>query len=405
MMRGLWVGVVAVSIAVIISPAGGAPAVVPAPLAAVYAELEGHLARFDRAVRTRWDGTKAPVLFSGELLAANGHLGASLIRPGHQRGVEATLAAFQTLGMQAATVQISFPMLYRPFYASDEEYTAYLDAYRAIASAVRARGMKLIVKTQVIFSKGGWTSWDVGSFYRRLTVEEYIRGRAQVALIIARELRPDYLAVVMEPDTEADQSGLPVGTPAASVRIVTAVLEGLRAEGIAGVRVGAGMGTWQRDYDAFARAFAATGVDFIDLHVYPVNRDYLDRAVTAARIARAAGKPVAMTEAWLYKAGTAELSRGFTAEAIFGRDALSFWEPLDRTFLEVMTAFAHAERLLFFSPYWTKYFHAYVDYAEAKDLSGPDLMALSNRRAAEAILALRFTGTGLTYKALIAPSP
>ena len=37
--------------------------------------------------------------------------------------------------------------------------------------------MKLIVKSKAIFSKGGWTSWDVASYYRRLTLDEYIRGR------------------------------------------------------------------------------------------------------------------------------------------------------------------------------------------------------------------------------------
>ena len=65
-----------------------------------------------------------------------------------------------------------------------------LAAYRQIAAQVRARGMKLIVKSKAIFSKGGWTSWDVASYYRRLTLDEYIRGRTEVALTIARELSP-----------------------------------------------------------------------------------------------------------------------------------------------------------------------------------------------------------------------
>jgi len=401
MMRKLMSWITTVCIITVAVPVLGAPRSVPQRYTGIYDELEGQLARFDAALRARWDGTKAPVLFSGELLAANGHVGDALIRPGHERAIETSLDAFQALGMQAATVQISFPMLYRPFYRSEEEFTAYLTAYRQAAAAVRARGMKLIVKTQAIFSKGGWTTWDVGSFYRRLTLEEYIRGRTEVARVIARELRPDYLAVVMEPDTEADQTGLPMNTTANSVRVVTSVLTALRNAGLTNVRVGAGVGTWHRQYDAFARAFAATGVDFIDIHVYPVNRDYLDRAVTISRIAKGAGKSVAMTEAWLYKAGSAELTRGFTAEDIFGRDALSFWEPLDRKFLEVMVAFAHAERLLFFSPYWTKYFHAYVEYDQAQGLSPRQLVALSTRASGEAMAAGRFTQTGLAYKALI----
>jgi len=400
-LSSLTIGVCVLALAAPIS--GAAPP--PPGYAAIYDELEGRLRRFDTALRARWDGATAPVLFGGELLAANGHLGEALIRPGRVQAIEASLDAFRTLGLQAATVQVSFPMLYRPFHRSEEEYAAYLDAYRKVADAVRSRGMKLVVKTQAIFSKGGWTNWDVGSFYRRLTLDEYLRGRAEVALVIARELRPDYLAVVMEPDTEADQTGLPMNTTGNSVRVVTAVLSALRARGITGVRVGAGVGTWHPEYEAFTRAFAAAGVDFIDIHVYPVNRDYLDRAVTIARIARNAGKPVAMTEAWLYKAADAELTRGVTAEEIFGRDALAFWEPLDRKFLQVMVAFAHSERLLFFSPYWTKYFHAYVEADRAQGLSPPQLIALSTRLAAEAMAAGRFTQTGMTYKALIASAP
>ena len=54
----------------------------PAEFRATYAELEGDLARFERLIETRWDGRRAPVLFSGELLAANAHVGSALIRPG-----------------------------------------------------------------------------------------------------------------------------------------------------------------------------------------------------------------------------------------------------------------------------------------------------------------------------------
>ncbi|MDR7547717.1 MAG: hypothetical protein QN149_10620, partial [Armatimonadota bacterium] len=392
----------AVCVLALAAPIFGAPTSVPRQYVGIYDELQGQLARFEAALRARWDGTRAPVLFSGELLAANGHVGEALIRPGREQRVETSLDAFQTLGLQAATVQISFPMLYRPFYRSAEEHAAYLAAYRQVAAAVRRRGMKLIVKSQAIFSKGGWTTWDVGSFYRRLSLDEYIRGRTDVALTIARELRPDYLSVVMEPDTEADQTGLPMDTAANSVRLVTSVLSALRRAGLTEIRVGAGVGTWHRQYDALAQAFAATGVDFIDIHVYPVNRDYLDRAVTVAWIAKRAGKAVAMTEAWLYKAGSAELSRGVTSEEIFGRDAFSFWEPLDQKFLEVMVTFAHAERLAFFSPYWTKYFSAYLDFEQAKGLAPRDLAALSTRAAGEALAAGRFTQTGLTYKTLIA---
>ncbi|MGH2399743.1 MAG: hypothetical protein ACRDF6_07840, partial [bacterium] len=351
-----------------------ASAPIPGELQGIYAELDAQITRFDAVVGARWNGRKSPVAFSTELLPANGHVGAALLRPQQMDVVKLTLDRLQSLGVSAVTVQISFPMLYRPFFRSDEEFAAYLDFYRRLAQEVRSRNLKLIAKTQALFSKGGWTELDVARFYRGLTLDQYVQGRAQVAVIIAREMRPDFLSVVMEPDTEADQTGLPMNTPANSVRVVRAVLDQFKRAGISGVQLGAGTGTWHPQYEAFTRAFSAEDIDYVDFHIYPVNRDFLDRAFTMSRIARQAGKRVAVSEAWLYKAGSAELSRGFTAVDIFGRDAFSFWEPLDQRFLEVMVRFAHAERLLFLSPFWAKYFHAYVDYGAAKSLSTKHLV-------------------------------
>ncbi len=378
---------------------------VPREYQALFAELDGQLARFDRLVASRWDGQKAPVIFSGEHLSSNGHLGLALLRPGHLDAALREVDRLQSLGVRAVTVQISYPMLYRPFFRRDEEYAAYLDFYRRLADAVHRRGLKLIVKTQALFSKGGWTSLDPGSWYRRQTLAEYIQGRTQVALTIAQEVTPDYLSVVMEPDTEADQTGLPMNTSATSVRLVTAVLSALKSAGISGIVVGAGVGTWHPQYKDFAQAFAGTNLDFIDLHVYPINRDFLDRALTVAQIARQAGKRVAMTEAWLYKSGNAERGRDFTAVEVFGRDAYSFWEPLDRKFLEVIVKFAHAQRLEFLSPFWTKYFYAYVDYEKAKSLDPRQLLTLSTQEAGKALAAGTFTQTGLAYRALITGAP
>lgn len=378
---------------------------VPGEYQAMSSELDGQLTRFNQLVTSRWDGQKAPVLFSGELLSANGHLGPALIRQGHLDATLLEVDRLRTLGLGAVTVQISFPMLYRPFFRSDEEFAAHVDYYRRLAGAIRGRGMKLIVKTQALFSKGGWTTLDPGSFYRRLTLADYVGGRAQVALTITRDVKPDYLVIVSEPDTEADQTGFPMDVPANSVRLVTSVLTALTSAGVSGIPVGAGVGTWFPKYREFAQAYAGTGLDFIDLHVYPVNRDFLDRAVTVAQVARQSGKRVAMSEAWLYKASNADLVKGFAAEGIFGRDAFSFWEPLDRKFLEVMVKFAHAQRLDFFSPFWTKYFYAYVDYEQVKALGQRELLARSTQAAGKALVAGTFTETGLTYRALITGTP
>lgn len=70
-----------------------------------------------------------------------------------------------------------------------------------------------------------------------------------------------------------------------------------------------------------------------------------------------------------------------------------------------MVTFAHAQRLEFLSPFWTTYFYAYVDYEQAKSLSGPQMTALSTQEAGRALVAGTFTQTGLAYRTLITTGP
>ncbi len=210
------------------------------------------------------------------------------------------------------------------------------------------------------------------------------------------------MAVVLEPDTEAIQTGKPVNNVANCTEMVDYFLEGLKVTGLEeGISVGAGVGTWHPRYRDFIDSFAALrDLDFIDMHIYPVNFDFLDRALTIADMARASGKAVAMTEAWLYKARDRELAT-VTNVAIFSRDVFNFWGPLDAQFLAALVKLGHYRKFEFISPFWTNLFFSYLDYDKTHHLRPRKLMALSTRAAAVNMVFNRYTRTGATYGQLI----
>lgn len=215
---------------------------------------------------------------------------------------------------------------------------------------------------------------------------------------IIRHLRPDYVTIANEPSTERMLSGL-------SYRVedftgmVRSMLRGLDRSG---VRVGAGAGTWNAE--AYIRSLAEhTDLEYIDIHLYPINRDYLERAATFADLARAHRKRVVMGEVWLYKVGDRELGGPSATEAqVLGRDVFRFWEPLDQKLLQTAIELAEAKGIEFVSPFWSKYFFAYPDYSPSLERQPPgDLLRMADRAAARNAALGQFSATGLRYKELI----
>jgi hypothetical protein len=187
-----------------------------------------------------------------------------------------------------------------------------------------------------------------------------------------------------------------------STAYVRGVLNGLDRKQ---TKVGAGSGTWSGNQ--YVNGIAAeTNVDYIAIHVYWVNRSSVEVGKEMVATARAYGKKVVIDEAWLYKSigGPAEGVPGLAGnEAVYRRDVFSFFGPLDRKFLDRMTRFAKTAGAEYFSPYWSNYFFAYLEYGPAnKDLSYKDLvLGLAPQAVGEAIVADRFNRTGKRYATLI----
>jgi hypothetical protein len=382
-----------------------APAAPPSPatpdeFADLRAELDQALDEAFPGVTVGCRAAPPPILFSAELSAANSHhAGFPDVDVARLRTL---VDRFSALGLQAVTVTISYPYLLRGLPRGPGEYEAVLDQYRLLAQHVRRRGMKLIVKTQAMFPSADPA---LEQLYRGLSFDEYKRGRLEVARTIARELQPAFLSVQVEPDMEALATGQPVDTLDDGIDMVRFIANGLRVTpGALGTAIGAGVGTWQMNYRSYVEALAGLEeLDYIDMHVYPIGRDYWPRALEIADLAAAAGKRVGMSEAWLYKIRDRELVlAGPLATDVLGRDPFSFWAPLDQRFLALTTHLASCKGLSFVSPSRSDQLFAYLDYERTRDLSPADRLRLEGATAALAAIAGNVTATGRAYAWLAA---
>ncbi len=394
----------------------------PEAYADLYAQLEAKLQRTSERIDRQWDKSTAPVDFSAEMLTANSNRGVQVVQPVALAGMRLEVQRLAELGVKAVTLSINFPVLYEPFHQfNGTDYQAFLDFYKRGVETARTRKLKVIVEMGSgifpgVYSRG--SDLNAKGFYAKIkSIEEYRNQRTAMALVIARELRPDCLSLGEEPDTEAQLTGLHVNDVRTSTRIVAYEVKTLREAGIGDVKIGAGVGTWQRQADDWVSSYARdTGVDYITLHVYPINSlspsgpyDLLWQLFTLADIARANGKPVGVGECWLHKTRDRELRQinSITDPTLFERDIYSFWEPLDTQFLRVMVKGAHWKRFVFLSPFWSRMLYGgYVDYDEAQRvMRGPEgaarLFASSNRRAAEGLKAGTFSRTGQAYGRMI----
>lgn len=402
-----WTRLLLLVVAAILTGSAAQPAPeVPAEFQDLLMEVGPAIRDFRKTIYRDWDHTRSPVAFGGSLLTAHAGLGAELLTESRRAGVRQELDGLKALGVKAVSLDLSFPVLHPPFHQSPEEYQQYLDFYTQLAEDVRARGLKLIVKTQALFTQGSYTNWDVAPYYASLTLPQYQQGRMEVARTIATYLRPDYLSVIQEPDTEAEQTGKPeLGTVEGSTALLNVILGGLQAAGVEGVAVGAGVGTWQTDHLSYVDSFASTAIDFVDMHVYAVNRDYLPRALEIADVARSHGKRVGMSDTWVYKVRDAELDV-IDFSTIFARDVFGFWAPLDAYHLQVMVELAHYKQLEFMSAFWALYFRGYIDYDDStKDLPPAELNRLAQAKQRANVLAGIYSNTGFAYRNAILESP
>lgn len=373
--------------------------------------LEEKIETFERNIARSKPAEPYAVSFGGELLTANAHRGIQLLRPRTREGVNLELDRLQALGLQSVTVAVSFPVLYKPFLTwngNGASYDGLLAFYQWLAENVHRRRMKLVIESGTLFpgSYSVASGFKLAEYYRSLSDREFAEGRAAVAADIARLIRPDYLVVGSEPDTEAKLTGKQfLNTPAGFAALARQIVASVKRAGGGDVPIGAGIPTWQRGGETWIRDLLAAvpDLDFVDLHVYPVNVDLLDNLFRFTDLVHAAGKDVTICEAWLQKQRDTEFKQLDAAfdPTVFARNAFDFWAPLDARFLEAMVRFARANRVLVLSPYWSQHFHAYLDYEQVHALGAAEIVQRSYAAAAAAMARGEVSPTGAAYRRAI----
>src|SRR5580692_11254403 len=389
---------------------------VPTSFQPIYTELNNYLFNFN-ATLPPGSNPAYPTAMTLALKAADANNGVGLLNnlSGTQLvpwdGIQLQLNALKASGAQAIMVEVGFPMLYAPFLNSQnpayqQQFTAL---YQAVAIAIRQAGLKLIVENDSLMVNDVAANWDVAPFFATLNWTEYQAARAQTALTIAQVMQPDYLVVLQEPQTEAANSGQSsVNTVTGSVSMLTEILASVQQAGVPGMKVGAGTGASQVNPVAldFIEAYVALPLDYIDIHIYPINDNFLPIALQMASTAAAANLPVAMSECWMWKVLDTELSV-LNPDQIRARDPFSFWAPLDAYFVQTMQNLANATQMMYLDFFGSEYFFAYQTYGPATEgLSPAEILSQENQLVqASNTNGQGDTTTGLSfYNSIVVPS-
>jgi fibronectin type 3 domain-containing protein len=398
-------GFVLSAVAVLPLPAQ-VPPDVPAAFQATYSTMTTQITGFQQAVNQNWNGTPYPVAWAPHLSAAESDNYLTLLGANYYNNAVSTeLLELRATGAKAVTVHISFPILYQPFYTysgSPSNYQAFVSFYQQVVTGVHAAGMKLVVEATVAEALDGTEGGDFAPYYQTLDWNDYMSGRAQNAVNVAQLIKPDYLSLICEPDSEATNASQPTeNSPAGALQLLQTQLTALQQANITNVSLGAGTGTWIASFTTYLQNFSATSLNYIDMHVYAVNNSDLMNVLTGASIIQQSGKAIGVSEAWTSKESNSEL-RTLNINTLDSRDAFSFWAPVDTAFLQAMVDCAQYDKFLFFAPSYPGYFAAYLNYTTYGADTPAQILPDAFDAAAAANRAGAFTSTGVAFSVMIA---
>lgn len=336
---------------------------------------------------------KPQPVYAADLLPANGNRGTDLLNPNALAGVHAFLDRFQKMGINGVVMTVGYPLLLDSFPNSAQ----YLAFYKQVIADARAHGMTVEIESAVIFANSPFSpiTWD----YSKVPYATFTQQRHDMVRKIVTELAPDYLELGAEPDTMYHLTGYTqLATPASFALHIGQVIAGIDR---GSTKLGAGMGTWINP--AFADAESQLPLDFIGLHIYPIDSASIATAFQAASIVRGRGKAIVIDEAWLYKMRPGESTAIADDTVIFQRDAWGFFGQLDQRFLHFLDGFARAEGVALISPFWSTFFFGYLPYTpETAALTYAETVQKVNGVAAANVVGGSGTPTGTYYSALIA---
>jgi fibronectin type 3 domain-containing protein len=387
--------------------------------------LDSDLGDFNTALNGLWNGSTYPVLYTGELSNANSN-NSNLLTSSALTSVQNQLSMLKALGVKAIAVEVSFPMLYEPFFSTQTEYEQYVSFYSQVATLVKQQGFKLIVESQSMIPGGNLGSGfgtQLATFYPTLNWTQYQAARAQTAQVVAQTMQPDYFVLQEEPDTEATQTGQTnVDTVSGATSMLSQTASSALLAGVPNMKIGAGVGNWLTGFQGFINSYTdqqcsstqpcvTVPLDFLDMHIFPINElglptndNFWQNALTIVNMAATAGKPVTLSQTWLRKVRNSEwgLLSGNTQES---REVFSFWEPEDEAFLQTIVNFANYSKMIFMSPFDTAEFSTYLTYSLVSTLNPGQLYSQEGSAASAALLQGQFSPTGMSYYNSIVSPP
>jgi uncharacterized protein (TIGR03437 family) len=352
---------------------------VPSAYTSLYQLVESNISAFAALIPAQSASQPTSTLMSGDLLYANGNSGLKLLTPARQQDIQEELARLKSLGQTAVTVTMGFPLMNEDFYTFNgdpQDFQSMLTVYQTLQKSIHQNGMKMIVESAVLFPGyfSASSGFNLTGYYASLSDTDYVAARAKNVLTIAQQVGPDYINLNSEPDTDLQLSGRTnlYSTPQAYATMNQTIITQLRAQGVT-TPIGAGVGTWlngQAGAADWVQALLGTDITYLDLHIYATNYNFLPNAITYADMALAAGKKVAISEFWSVKETDQEFS-GTTVNneaSYYARDTFSFWAPVDTAFVEAFVNFANWKGLIYVSPFWTRYFWAYLNYNQEQSV-------------------------------------
>jgi hypothetical protein len=353
-------------------------------------QLDGYQAAVDAMPDYRASSPSPPAFVpAAELLDANGNRQTALLQPGAMGLVDQELDAFSALGVTGVTIGIKLPLLLSRY---TPQAARYADFYAAVADQARRRGFTIDVELGGLFCG---TTFSTCSYSYPSTVSGWAQLTADQARIVIDRVRPTYLDIMSEPNTEANLTSIhALETLSGVTQFVTDALALIGPHGA--TKIGAGAASWYPI--SFDRAIANTGVDVLMEHIYPLTPGIVSTLTATAALAHQVGKPLVADEVWLYK-GSTTASDNVTASGQESKmDAYSFFEPLDQRFLAVTREWSQKADVAYASPFWSMQLFSYVTWTpqlEAGTVKGT--LTLLDQAAGSAMGQSRFTATGSAW--------
>jgi hypothetical protein len=327
-------GVLALVVATADGPSAAASnssAPVPAQYRSLYTTIQTQLDGAQQTVNRLLSHSNPTMVYGAALLFADGNRGTQLLVPQTLPEVRQEIDTLASIGVEGVSIQVSFPLL----LPSTANSGRYLQFYEQVARDVASKHMILSVEQNPVLV-GTPFALSANVSVAGLTDATYAREQAQMAQIIVNDLHPAYLSLMTEPDTYATYIGLPdLNQPAASAAVVEQEVQLIKR---GRTLLGAGAGSWSSIQ--FDQDYATTGVNYIDLHIYPTEPQFVANAVTDVAEAKTAHLPVVMDEFYFFP------SVVFNGQGTIQKheiEPFSWLNPLETQFLQTFTEFAQKE--------------------------------------------------------------